>query len=259
MGQFDSPTEAALARIKSESLASSSVNGAVDKVANLGGFILELIGVTGASGGIDFLTALKNLAADKDESNLIYFGDALIDDIRRLYRLHKELKQQFDECINSPEFSAVVANATLHITRTNVVSRLKRLAHLITNGVNESDIEPESLDDMMRAAVELTDWDIIVLGKMYKSQKQLLSNPNGSSDWSEQVGLNWTNWGIIFGIGENQHLKIRPSLARLQSLGLIAEAQTHFVKDGSLATQAYGLLLEGKKFYERLQEIAVQQ
>jgi hypothetical protein len=37
---------------------------------------------------------------------------------------------------------------------------------------------------------------------------------------------------------------------------LIGEAQTNFVKDGSLARQAFGLLPEGKKFYERLQEIA---
>lgn len=258
MGQFDSPSEAALARIKSENLSSSPVNGSVDKISNLGGFILEAIGVTGASGGIGFLTALKNLAANKDEANLIYFGDALIDDIRRLYRLYEELKQRFDERINSPEFSVIVANATLHITRTNVESRLKRLAHLIANGVKEDDLEPENLDDMMRAAVELTDWDVIVLSKMYDSQKQLLSSRNWSSGWTEQVGHIWTNWNQIFGLGEEQHLKLRPALSRLQSLGLIAEAQTNFVKDGSLARQAFGLLPEGKKFYERLQEIAVQ-
>src|ERR1035437_10055006 len=153
VGQFDSSTEAALARIKSENRSSSPVYGAVEKVANLGGMILEVVGFTGASGGIGFLNALKNLAVNKDEGNLIYFGDALVDDIRCLYRLYKELKQQFDERINSPDFSAVVANATLHITRTNVESRLKRLAHLIANGVKENDLEPESLDDMMRAAV----------------------------------------------------------------------------------------------------------
>jgi hypothetical protein len=112
---------------------------------------------------------------------------------------------------------------------------------------------------MMRAAVELTGCDVVVLRKLYDSQKLLLSSPRWSSDWSEQVGHVWTDWGSIFGFGEEQHLKLRPSLSRLQSLGLIAEVQTNFVKDGSLARQAFGLLPDGKKFYERLQEIAVQQ
>src|ERR1035437_3336495 len=176
MGQFDSPSEAALARIKSEYLSSSPVDDAVERIANLGGMILEVAGFAGASGGIGFLNALKNLAVNKDEGNLIYFGDALVDDIRSLYRLYKELKQQFDERISSPEFSAVVANATLHITRTNVESRLKRLAHLIVNGVKENDLEPESLDDMMRAAVGLKDEDIITLSEIYEMQIHLFSS-----------------------------------------------------------------------------------
>jgi hypothetical protein len=228
----------------------------VDKILTLGGIILEAVGVKGASGATRFFTTLKNLAVNKDEGNLIYFGDALIDDIRRLYRFYEELKQRIDEQISSPEFNAVISNATLYITRTNVESRLRRLAHLIVNGVKENDLGLEILDDMMRAAVELTDWDVIVLGKMYESQKQLLSTRNWSSGWSEQVGHIWTNWGTIFGLGEDQHLNLRSALARLQSLGLIGEAQTNFVKDGSLARQAFGLLPEGKKFYERLQEIA---
>ena len=74
MGQFDSPTEAALARFKSEALSSSPVDGAAEKGANLFGMILEAIGFKGTSAGIGFLSALKNLAANKDEANLIYFG-----------------------------------------------------------------------------------------------------------------------------------------------------------------------------------------
>lgn len=255
MGQFDSSTEAALVRLKTEALSQGAVYGAVEKTVNLGGMILEAVGFTGASAGIGFLSALKNLAANKDEANLIYFGDALIDDIRRLYRLYGELSQQFDNRIESSEFSTVVANATLHITRTNVENRLKRLAHLISNGVKADDLEPESLDDMMRAAVELTDWDFVVLGKMYESQKQFLTSRNFSHDWSTNVGNAWTNWNKTFNLGEDQHLKLRSAISRLLSAGLVAEAQTNFVKDGSLARQAFGLLPEGKKFYEWVNEI----
>jgi len=131
------------------------------------------------------------------------------------------------------------------------------MALILANGVKEKDLNSESLDDMMRAAVELTDWDVCVLGKMYESQKHLLSNNYQSFGWSEQVGHIWTDWNRIFGLSDNQHLKIRPALSRLQSLGLISEVQTNFVRDGSLARQAFGLLPDGQKFYEHLQEIAV--
>jgi hypothetical protein len=56
MGQFDSPTEAALARIKSEASSSSPVDPVVDKIANPGGMILEGIGFKGASAGVGFLS-----------------------------------------------------------------------------------------------------------------------------------------------------------------------------------------------------------
>jgi len=267
MGQFDSPSEAALARIKSENLSSSPVNGSVDKVSNLGGFILEAIGVTGASGGIGFLTALKNLAVNKDEGNLIYFGDALVDDIRCLYRLYKELKQQFDERISSPEFSAVVANATLHITRTNVESRLKRLAHLIANGVKEDDLETESLDDMMRAAVELKESDIILLGEIYQIQSPLLR----SKEWvAQQINQKWNHisrlwqeyWNVQLGVSDYlsgyNGMLLMASFARLESLGMIAPGPDR-ASAASPVASSYLLLPEGKKFYERLKEIAVQQ
>ncbi len=261
MGQFDTPSEAALARIKSESLSSSSVDGAVDKVTNLGGFILESIGVTGASGGIGFLTALKNLAVKKDESNLIYFGDALIDDIRRLYRLHKELKQQFDECINSPEFSSGVANATLHITRTNVENRLKRLASIVVNGVKEDDLEPESIDDMMRAAVELKDADISMLGKLYELWKPLLDRvekvkhtTSSSPNFHNEFQNVWHGFGRS--LNPVEQLEYRCSFARLQSHGMIQQVT---FSNNEVGREAYVLLEDGAKFYERLQEIAVQQ
>jgi hypothetical protein len=255
VGQFDSPSEAALARLKSESLSTSSADKGASIAISIGSKILELAGLTGAATLADLIALLKGLAANKDEANLIYFGEALIDDIRRLYQLNAETRRIVEEQIKSKEFNQTVANATLHITRTNVESRLKRVALLIANGVKEGDLEPESLDDMMRAAVELTDWDIFVLGKMYESQRHLLANQRWSSDWSEQVGHVWTNWNGIFGLGEDEHIKLRSALSRLQSIGLVAEVQTHFVKDGSLARQAFGLLPEGKKFHERLQEI----
>src|ERR1039457_2813122 len=243
----------------SENLSSSQVDGAVEKVANLGGMILEAIGFTGASSEIGFLAALKNLAANKDESNLLYFGNALVEDIRCLYRLCEDLNQatqQLDEHINSPEFSAVVANATLHITRTNVESRLKRLAHLIANGVAKNDLEPESLDDMMRAAVELTDADIILLRKLYESQDALLLRTwQFPLQWDAEFRKVWATFVHSGSLDRQEHLNYRSSYCRLESVGLIQQ-----IPDAGtigVGQEAYALLMDGKKFYERLQEIAV--
>ncbi|MGD0154745.1 MAG: hypothetical protein ABSB50_01515 [Terracidiphilus sp.] len=192
------------------------------------------------------------------DENLEHLGDATE---TALSRVEKNLEAQgerieeIERRLNSEELLEGIKAATLQAQRTKDKKRLERMALILANGVAENDLEPESLDDMMRAAVELTNWDILVLGKMYDSQKGLLSGRRSSFDWSEQVGHIWTDWNRLFGLGEDQHLKLRASLSRLQSLGLIAEAQTNFVKDGSLGRQAFGLLLDGKRLYERLQEI----
>jgi hypothetical protein len=257
MGQFDSPTEATLARFKSETLSSSPAGSVVDKVVNLGGILLEAIGFTGASGGTKFFSVLKNLATKKDETNLIYFGDALVDDIRRLYRLCEELRQQFDERINSPEFSAVVANATLHITRTNVENRLKRLAHLIANGVKQDDLEPESLDDMMRAAVELNEADVILLGNLYKWQNHILNEKGmNPTKWYGDIQSAHQNLVKSGALNSHEHLNYRSSYLRLERSGLIQQITSINNLDG-VGYELYALLMGGKKFYERLQEIAV--
>lgn len=258
LGQFGSPSEAALARLKSEGLLSSGVDGQVEKIAGIGGYLLEVAGFTGASGSVRFLSALKNLAANKDEANLIYFGEALVDDIRRLYRLHEELRQQFDERLQSHEFDAAVANATLHITRTNVEARLNRLAHLLANGVRKNDLEPESLDDMMRAAVEIKDADLIMLGKLHQLWKPLMDRvdrakhaTSSSPNFHNEIQNVWHNFGRSLNPAEQ--LEYRGSFARLQSHGMIQQV---VFSNNEVGREPYVLLEDGARFYERVQGIA---
>jgi hypothetical protein len=212
--------------------------------------------------GLGIVDWFRKLGAEKVNENLESLGQATEDALNRVERALLEHGTSIDELksrLNSQGFKDGMASASLQALRTAQSNRLKRLALILANGVREDDLGPESLDDMMRAAVELTDWDIFVLGKMYESQKSLLSNRYQSYGWSEQVGHIWQDWNRILGVNDEQHLKVRSALSRLQSAGLVAEAQTNFVKDGSLARQAFGLLPDGKKFYERLQEIAVSQ
>ncbi|MGA2252824.1 hypothetical protein [Terracidiphilus sp.] len=255
MGQFDSPSEGALSRLKSESLSASVVDNPASSLASIGAKILELAAFTGISTLTDLLLTLKSIAAGKDEANLIYFGEALVDDFRRLYRLNEETRRILKDQLSSKEFDQAVANATLHIVRTNVEVRLKRLANLLANGVKSQDLEPESLDDMMRAAVELKDRDIELLKKLYKSQVGLLTSQQAlSSDWSQQVAASWAN-NFSFLDASNSR-DARSSLMRLQSVGLVQEVRTMMTPTGRAAAQPFGLLPDGMKFYERLQEIA---
>ena len=55
----------------------------------------------------------------------------------------------------------------------------------------------------------------------------------------------------------SKHLVYRSSFSRLESHGLIQKFRE--ISTAGVGLEHYALLEEGKKFYERLQEIAVQQ
>ncbi len=264
-------------RRRIEALPNSPVGDAIGNAISLAGPMLAVgpslasSGTSSAMGlvvagsvvaGLRIVDWFREFGSSKVNENLEALGQATEDALNRVentLREHGTSIAEIKSRIESPEFKNGMASASLQALRTTQGDRLKRLALILANGVKEGDLGSEVLDDMMRAAVELTDWDVFVLGKMYESQKHLLSNHTSSFDWSQQVGHVWVDWNRILNLGEDQHLKVRSALSRLQSVGLVAEAQTNFVKDGSLARQAFGLLPEGKKFYERLQEIAVKE
>jgi hypothetical protein len=231
MGQFDSQTDAALAQLNYEAL-SETPGG---EFAEIIGDLLMVVGSGGlgaVAGGISNLAIkVRRLAGASYGDNLIYVTTAVRNDLAALYEKHERLRARIESLRADPKFAEAISALALRAMHTSVRDRLKRLARIVVNGVKENDLEPEGLDDMMRAAVELTGWDISVIGKMYKSQAQLLTMRSFSHDWSTNVGHGWADWGSIFGLGEDQHLRLRAALSRLQSHGLIAEAQTNFVKD----------------------------
>jgi hypothetical protein len=258
MGQFDSDSEGALARLKSEALQASSVAGPVVAVTGIGSKIAELCGAVGISSMADIFTALMGLAARKDQQNLIYFGEALIEDIRRLYRLGNEQRKRAKATLSSPEFQVAVENATLYIVRTNIKSRLRRLANVITNGVKEMDLEPEMLDDMMRLAVTLSEADIAVLGIVYSMQKDMLTPENLKKQpgqrtneltraWQEWWNANGTQYQGIKALG------FKNSCARLLAAGLVGPLPRSYA--GSPNANDLELLIDGLRFYQRLQNL----
>ncbi len=163
-------------------------------------------------------------------------------------------KRVFDARLQSQEAETARLSALFHGLRSSDPVKHQRLGAMTISCIYADDMKPEGLDDMMRAAVELTERDVSLLAKIYRSQKTILDNRGSrpfSHQWNEQVGGYWEQ---EFPRSENEHLSIRGSLMRLQSLGLIAAAETA-TRDGSIVHHPFGLPLEGKRFYERLQEI----
>ena len=257
MAQFDSPSEAALERLKAD--LSISTAGSPLEVGR-GVFALAIShGAGSVLAGFNLLESLKKLGARKDEANLIYLGEAIVDDVRRLYRLNDDMKRRLQSMLDSPQFAEAVANATLHATRTNVKERLKRLAHVISNGIREGDLAHENLDDMMRLAVILTDNDVKVLKIVYEMQRDLFSPEslrNQRGFRSNLIMRRWQEWwGQHIGDYSGEGLlEFMNSSARLFGEGLVIQIQKSFAN--SPVQDDMELLLSGKRFYEHLVDIA---
>lgn len=196
------------------------------------------------------------------EENLDHLGDATE---AALSRVEKNLDAQgirieeIERRLNSKELLEGIKAATLQAQRTKDKKRLERMALILANGVAQDDLEAESLDDMMRAAAELKDADISMLGKLYPFEKPLLQRmerlrqgkPGSLPNLHGEIQNIWHNFGRSLNPAEQ--LEYRGSFARLQSHGMIQQVT---FSNSEVGREPYLLLEDGAKFYERLQQIA---
>lgn len=251
MGQFDSHSEAALTRLKNENLSSSPVDRLATKLASIGAKLLELSGMSGVSVLTDFVLELKGIAADKDESNLIFFGENVVNDIRDLYRLNKELGGRLDETLRSDRFGVVMANATLFVPRANDQRCLRLLSLVIANSVKANELNPATLDELMRAAVELREQDIVLLKKIFESQEGIIRRGvRDSTNLYSDVQYAWGEFLKSGALRDVSQLKYRSSLARLESHGLIQQISA---RQFGIGEEPYMLLEEGAEFVKRIE------
>lgn len=260
MGQFDSRTDAALSQLNFEEIEKTPGG----EWAEIIGSLLSLCAVKGPFTAVfsaaNLLQKIRGLAGASYASNLIFVVMALRDDLKDLYESHQELRAHIENLPNEPRFAEAVASAALRAMQTSVKDRLKRLARIVANGVAEDDLEPESLDDMMRAAVELKFQDIDVLGEIYTMQKKMFDSAelqrqrNERTNNLQRIWQDWWNQNVQKYVGL-RGVAFNGSCVRLHSLGLIAplEGRSHAAQPTS---SNYELLWEGKIFHERLQEIA---
>jgi len=169
--------------------------------------------------------------------------------------------EEFNTRLQSQEAHNAYFSATLHGIRTSDPNKHFRLGALTINSVYVNDLKPESLDEMMRAAVEFTEHDIRVLKSIYEMQAYFFTPAEMSKPYNfriDAIRSRWKTWwendGSTYLVDGGE--AFRSSTARLQSTGLIISIGLVDVLTGP-SINDFELLLEGKKFYERLQEIAI--
>ena len=249
MNQFDGELAALQSRRQMEQLNTSPIVEGLNNLAE----ISSEFGIPGA--GL-FAKALKS-GRTPIEKVVEQVESGAYSEIVRI-RQHLESQdgqlREFSERLQKQEAQSAYQSAVLHGLRTSDPQKQSRLGILTINCIYVGDLKSENLDEMMRAVVELTGNDLQVLGRLYRSQNGILNNRTQwalSHEWQDQVHAAWQR---EFSSSERDHLDLRGSLMRLQSVGLIASVETK-ARDGSIANQPFGMLLEGAKFYERLQEI----
>jgi hypothetical protein len=255
MSQFDLETDAALAQINFEEVSTTPGGEFVEIIGDL----LKLVGgggPLGIAGGVsNLLLKVRRLAGASYGSNLIYAITAVRNDLKTLYDGHETMRRRIESLPADPQFAEAISSLALQAMHTSVKSRLNRLARIVVNGVKEGDLEPESLDDMMRAAAELKDADIVLLGKIYDSQRSILKQPSlGPTNWFQLIQSRWNVFVDSGALDSSKHLVYRSSFSRLESYGLIQKFRE--ISTAAVGLEPYALLEEGKKFYERLQEMA---
>jgi hypothetical protein len=260
MGQIDRETDAALAQLENEVL--SEIPGA--EFAEVIGDLLMLVGTGGlwavAGGASNLALKVRRLAGASYASNLIYVITAVRNDLKTLYDGHETMRRRIESLGTDPRFTEAISALALRAMHTSVKGRLKRLARIVVNGVKEDDLEPENLDDMMRAAVELKDKDIYALSFICGRQSKILADAvKWPEQWYDNVRRDWQAGGFEHGIAlqmaGSDDLDLKSSLSRLMAFGFIVSIPAVKTQN-SPGLEPYALLYEGKKFYERLQEIA---
>jgi hypothetical protein len=253
MGQFDRETDAALNELNWEAI-SETPGGEFAEV------IGDLVALTATSGPLGIvglipglLLKIRRLAGASYASNLVYAITAVRNDLETLYERHEDLRARIESLGTDGRFAEAISGLALRAMHTSVKDRLKRLARIVVNGVKWDELDPEGLDDMLRAATQLTSGDIFVLQSVAETQSKAtiysLSTGDGTINLPREV---WQALEQDRFITPGSQMVIRSSLARLQSLGFVADIQTM----ESTWLPRFLVSPEGEKFLKFLREIA---
>ena len=253
INQFDGELAAIRHQRDMESLGASTI---VNKALDATGSLIEKLHVPGA--GL-FRKALKS-GETPVETLVDQLEAAALDEIHRIWK-HIEGQddrlRHFEARLQSQEALSAYRGAILHGLRTFDPAKRARLGALTIRSVYENELEPESLDGLMRAAVELRESDLSLLRELYRLWKPLLERAERAKEATSQppnfhseIQTVWSNFR--HSLDPAKQLEYRGSFTRLQSHGMIQQV---VFGNNEVGREPYVLLNEGARFYERLQEI----
>lgn len=252
MSQFDGELAALQHQRKMEAISVSPTAAVLGSLAD----IADKFGMPGA--GL-FAQALKSgqTPVEKIVEQIEIGAYSQIVRIEKRQNDHEaQCDQQFNdfqERLQSVEAQNAYFSAILHGLRTSDPKKQLRLGALTINCIYTNDTQPESLDDMMRAAVELKEVDIKFLERIYESQiRTLRSSELTDAKRMEEMTKNWPN-ELTAPTGRERVISgYRMSVARLQ-----AHAFVQFRTPGlDIGGELVFLLEDGAKFFEMMRDIA---
>jgi hypothetical protein len=234
-----------------ESLSTSSVSSVLSQIADVAG----QFGVPGA--GL-FARVLKS-GQTPIERVVEQVENGAYVEIARIRKHHEEQDvrlgehdmrlKEFEARLLSQGAKSAYLGAVLNGLRSSDPKKHFRLGGLTVNCVYANELTPESLDEMMRAAVELNEADVLFLANIYNAQNMLLRDSELADEKRlEKLIGQWPNeqptpFGRATIISRN-----RGAVARLQ-----AHAFVQFRTPGAGAGgELVFLLRDGATFHERL-------
>ncbi|WP_263418401.1 hypothetical protein [Terriglobus albidus] len=192
---------------------------------------------------------MMELGASSVEENVKYLGSATAEALARVERridAQGVSVQEIADRYSSPEFAASLEAAILQTQRTRQRARLNRLALILANSVEAGEIEPDTIDDLARAAVELTEWDIQLLNDVRECESTYTEASGYLFMWWQEY---WRNFTV-----RHPHRSLRAaagSLGRLQSFGFIYGAEGTSLA-ASPVSVLYRLSEDGERFLKRI-------
>ncbi|HEY2362097.1 MAG TPA: hypothetical protein VGK36_13335 [Candidatus Angelobacter sp.] len=252
MSMFDNEIAAVNAMRKNEKMLGP---GFADTLADSGDAIESATGIAALGHVLRIPKILTQAGAATVQENLEYLGDATEAAIMRVEKALDDNQSKIAEMslrIESQEFRDAMASAFLQTVRTTQKEKLKRIALILANGIAENDVTPETIDDMTRAAVELSSWDVQILGDIDKLELDFLQ-------WTPpQQGALFSIWQEYWNTFNERYpgrttQSAGGALSRLASFGFIYPAQGTSLALSPVSS-LYRISEEGKRFVKRIHD-----
>jgi hypothetical protein len=218
--------------------------------------VKNVISLVPGAGPIANAIGLSQFMMDKGlstvEENIAFLGKATaiaLDRVERKLGAEGIRLEEIAQRYSGPEFVASIEAAVLQTQRTRQRTRLNRLASILANSVEANSLDPDTIDDLARAAVELNDWDIQLLNDVRECEVTFTDAAGYLFMWWQEY---WRTFPAKY--PKRTHRAAAGSLGRLQSFGFIYGAEGTSLA-ASPVSVLYRLSEDGERFLRRIEAI----